>query len=141
MYGSSWNATGPNAVFIGDRDNIMVINMGSLVAAHTIGGQGRPSGYVNADYFTRLPQHAAALNIGGWLRAAAASVGDAYFETFNYNMSIRLAAPIIGGGVAAASIGVHNLEIFAQDLLMRLTTLFFGGDGMAAFFNIDKLNI
>ena len=141
MYGCSWNTTGPNHVFIGDPDNIMVINMGFLVAAHTIGGRGRPSGHVNADYFTGLPQHAAALNIGGWLRAAAASVGDAYFETFDDDMSIRLAALTIGSSVAAASIGVQNFEIFAHNMFMCLATLFIGGDAMAAFFNIDKLNI
>ena len=140
MYGCLWNTTGRNAVFIGP-DNIMVINMGFLVAAHTVGGRGRPSGHVNADYFTGLPQHAAALNIGGWLRAAAASVGDAYFETFDYDMSMRLAAPLIGSGVAAASISVHNFEIFAHNMFMRLATLFIGGDATAAFFNIDKLNI
>ena len=141
IYGCSWNTTGPNVVFIGDPDYIMVINMGFLVAAHTIGGRCGRSGHVNADYFAELPQHGAALIIGSWLRAAAAFVGEAYFQIFDYDMSIRLAALIIGGGVGAASIGVHNFEIFAHNMFMRLTTFFVGGDAMAAFFNIDKLNI
>ena len=137
----SWNTTGPNAVFIGDPDTIMVINMGFLIGAHTIAGRGRPSGHVNADHFTELPQQAAALNVGSWLHAAATSVGDAYFESFDYDMIMRHAALIIGSRAAAASIGAHNFEIFAHNIFMRLATLFVGGDAMAVFFNIDKLNI
>ena len=129
---------GPDAVFTGEPDHIMVINKGFLVAT-TPFVAGVASAHVNADHFTDLPKHAAALNIGSRRHAAAAAVGDANFKTFDYDMSMRRAAPIIGAGVAAATISVRNFQTFANDMLVRLATPFVGSCAMAAFFN--KLNI